>query len=292
MMDHEFEIGRFNELRVVKELHHGVYLDGGEAFGEILLPAKASPKGLKNGDKVNVFLYYDSEDRVIATTIQPHGMAGDFAAMRVVEVNEVGAFLDWGIPGKDLLVPFREQNRALEPGQLVVVYVYLDTHQGRIVASTRIDKFLDQTPPRYKPWQEVALLIARPTELGYMAVIDNAHSGLLYANEVFEKLQEGDLRTGYIKNIRPDGKIDLTLRKRGYEEAKSLTSAVLEALEKNGGFLPLTDKSAPEDIYDRFGVSKKAFKQAVGALYKKRLIRLDSDGIRTGSESKGTGRKK
>lgn len=274
------KIGRMNRLRVVKEVSFGAYLDGGELYGEILLPLKAMPEGLAPEDEVDVFLYYDSEDRIIATTVMPLAMEGEFAALDVVEVNQVGAFLDWGIPGKDLLVPFREQNRPLAPGQRVVVRVYLEPQQGRIVATTKIDKFLNVPHPPYTPWQEVELLIARRTDIGYAAIVDQTHWGLLYANEVFEDLHEGDVRTGYIKSMRPDGKIDLSLQKLGYDKVDDVLDKILQTLEEHGGFLSVTDKSSPETIYDLFGISKKTYKKAVGALFKQRLVSIDPDGIR------------
>ncbi len=274
------EIGRFNRMRIVKEVEFGDYLDGGEEFGEVLLPLKAVPKGAKPGDEIDVFLYLDSEDRPITTTIEPLAQVGDFAALTVVEVTEFGAFLDWGIPGKDLLLPFREQTRPLEVRQRVVVHVTLDPKQGRIVASMRLNKFASKTRHDFRIWDEVHLLICKQTDLGYPAIVNNSHWGLLYANEVFEPLEEGDERTGYIKNFRDDGKIDLTLHKLGYQKVEQSLDPILETLKARGGFLPVTDKSSPETIYGLFGISKKTYKKSVGALFKQRLITIGDDGIR------------
>lgn len=274
------ELGRFNRMRIVKEVDFGDYLDGGEEYGEVLLPLKAVPKGAKPGDELDVFLYLDSEDRPITTTVAPLAQVGDFAALTVVEVTEFGAFLDWGVPGKDLLLPFREQTRPLEPGQKVVVHVTLDPKQGRIIASMRLNKYVAESWGDLKPWQEVSLLICRPVEIGYPAIINNHSLGLLYANEVFEPLEEGDERTGYIKAFRDDGKIDLTLHKLGYQKVEDSLDPILRTLKVRGGFIPVTDKSSPETIYGLFGISKKTYKKSVGALFKQRLITIDPDGIR------------
>lgn len=281
------QLGEINRLLILKEVSFGVYLDGGPDIPEILLPLKAVPKGAVPGEEIDVFLYHDSEDRLIATTFFPSAIVGEFASMPVVEMNQVGAFVDWGIPGKDLLIPFREQIPGMEPGQDVIVHVYLDSKQGRIVGSARIDRFLDRTAPSYQPGEEVDLLIARRTDLGFSAIVNDQHWGLLYAGEVFEPVEVGDRRKGFIKAVRPDGKIDLSLQKRGYEKVEDILMKILRVLQENKGFLPLTDKSTPEAVYERFGVSKKTFKQALGALYKKRVITLDPDGIRIAPAGSG-----
>lgn len=279
------KIGEINRLLILKEVSFGVYLDGGRDVEEILLPLKAVPEGAKPGDEVDVFLYYDSEDRLIATTFFPKAIVGEFAAMDIVEMTDVGAFVDWGIPGKDLLVPFREQTPGMAPGQRVIVRVYLDPKQGRVVGSAKIDRFLDQAPPDYRPGDEADLLIVRRTDLGYAAIVNDAHWGLLYADEVFEKLEPGDRRKGFIKSVRADGKIDLSLQKRGYEKVEDILMKILRVLQENKGYLPISDKSSPEAIYERFGVSKKTFKQAIGALYKNRVIVIEPDGIRISPSS-------
>ncbi len=283
------KIGEINKLLILKEVSFGVYLDGGPNVEEILLPLKAVPKGAVPGSEIDVFLYYDSEDRLIATTFFPKAIVGEFAAMPVVEMNEIGAFVDWGIPGKDLLVPFREQIPGMEPGRDVIVRVYLDPKQGRVVGSAKIDRFLDKTPHHYRAGDEVDLLIARETDLGFSAIVNGEHWGLLYADEVFEPLELGDRKKGFIKAVRQDGKIDLSLQKRGYEKVEDILMKILRVLQENRGFLPLTDKSTPEAIYDQFGVSKKTFKQAIGALYKNRVITLDPDGIRIAPAGSGHG---
>lgn len=273
------EIGRMNRLKVVKEVDFGLYLDGGEEFGEILLPQRYVPRRTRPGDMLDVFIYYDSEDRIIATTETPKAMAGEFALLKVVSVDDYGAFLDWGLT-KDLLLPFSEQQRRLARGEWRTVRVYLDSRTNRIVASTKIDKFLDQAPPSYKPGEEVSLYIFEQTDLGFSAIVNNAHWGLIHAHEIYENLKGGMRTSGYVKEVRPDGKIDLSLQKPGYEKVGDVSKELLEMLEAQGGFLPLTDKSSPKAIHGLLGVSKKTFKKAVGALYKQRLITLEEKGIR------------
>ncbi len=272
------DIGKFNTLKIVKFTDFGVYLDGGE-LGEILLPRRYVRGDLRPGDRVDVFLYLDSEDRLVATTEKPLAIVGQFAHLKVKAVNEVGAFLDWGLP-KDLLVPFREQRMPMAEGRSYFVFLYLDGASRRIVASARLNKFIDPAPPAYAEGQEVDLLIVKRTELGFSAIINNAHWGVLYENEVFRDLGIGERVKGYVKKVREDQKIDLRLQKSGYRKVTDLTETILNALRDNGGFLEITDHSSPERIRALFGTSKKAFKMAVGALYKKRLIALEPDGLR------------
>ena len=271
------EIGKFNTLKTVKSVDFGVYLDGGD-LGEILLPGRYVPAGAKIGENVGVFLYFDSEDRLIATTETPLARVGDFAFLEVAAVNSVGAFLKWGLP-KDLFVPFSEQRPPMKTGRKYVVYIYLDNASRRLAASAKIDKHLSKEPPPFKSNQEVDLLIYGRTELGYKAIINNSHGGILYENEVYQELHPGDRITGYIRKVRDDGKIDLRLDKPGYGGVGELAEQILETLRANHGFLGLTDKSPAGEIGRLFGVSKNAFKMAVGALYKKRLITLDAFGI-------------
>lgn len=271
------EIGKFNTLKIVKTVDFGVYLDGGD-LGEILLPRRYVPAGAKDGESVGVFLYFDSEDRLIATTETPLARVGDFAFLEAAAVNSVGAFLKWGLP-KDLFVPFSEQRPPMNAGRKYVVFVYLDNASRRIAASAKIDKHLSKEPASFKPGQEVDLLVYGRTELGYKAIIDNSHGGILYKNEVYRELHPGDRIKGYIRKIRDDGKIDLRLDKPGYGGVGDLAGQILEALRANDGFLEVTDKSPAEEIGRLFGVSKNAFKMAVGALYKRRLITLDAFGI-------------
>ena len=272
------QIGKLNHLEVLKELDFGIYLDGGD-LGEILMPKRYVPEGTMLGDFIEAFIYLDSEDRLIATTEKPLAQIEEFALLEVVSVTPVGAFLNWGLP-KDLFVPFREQRKPMEVGKKYLVYVYLDTNSKRIAASSKIENYLDNIPVDYDENEEVDLIIVNETDLGYNAIIDYSHLGVLYKNEVFQELNPGDRVQGYIKKIRPDGKIDLRLDKIGYEKITSFVDRIIVELQKNKGFLPLTDKSSPEEIYKTFKISKKNFKAAIGALYKKRFIALEDNGIR------------
>lgn len=272
------EIGKTNHLEVVKEVDFGIYLDGGD-LGEILMPKRYVPEGTMPGDMLETFIYLDSEDRLVATTEKPLAMVEEFALLEVVSVTPVGAFLNWGLP-KDLFVPFREQRQSMEEGKKYLVYVYVDINTKRIAASSKIEQYLDNIPVDYDLDEEVDLIIVNETDLGYNAIIDNSHFGILYKNEVFQPLNPGDKVQGYIKKIRTDGKIDLRLEKIGYEKISSFVDRIIAELQKNKGFLPLTDKSSPEEIYQTFKISKKNFKAAIGALYKKRFIALEDNGIR------------
>lgn len=272
------EIGKYNTLTIVKDLDFGVYLDGGNGL-EILLPARYVPKNVKPGVEVEVFVYHDNEGRLIATTDRPYAIAGEFAFMTVKSVNDMGAFLEWGIM-KDLLVPFREQKAKMREGGVYLVYVHVDHVTQRIVASAKIDKYLDNVIPEYTPNQEVNLLVAEETEIGYKVIISNLHWGLVYRNEVFRPLETGDRLKGYIKEVREDEKIDVSLTPLGYKKVTSITDRILDSLKGQGGFLPVHDKSDPKQIYALFQCSKKAFKQAIGALYKEKKIRIEPNGIR------------
>lgn len=276
------EIGKYNSLRVIKEVDFGVYLDGDQE-GEILMPIRYVPAKCQVGDYVDVFLYLDSEDRPIATTEKPFAQVGEFAMLRVKSVNKIGTFLDWGIM-KDLLVPFREQKVTMLEGRSYLVYIYVDEESKRIVASAKLNKFLDKSLPEYAVGQEVELVIESETDLGYKAIINNCHWGILYENEVFEQLAKGLKIKGFIKKIRPDNKIDLSLHPLGYEKVDPLTQMILDELKKEGGFIPVSDKSDAEEVYRVFGISKKSFKQALGALYKRRIITINPDGIRLNSQ--------
>ena len=272
------EIGKYNVLKVVKDLDFGLYLEGGE-LGEILLPRRYVPINCTVDDELEVFIYLDSEDRLIATTEMPEAEVGEFAYLKAVEVGKVGAFMDWGLP-KDLLVPFREQKADIEKGRGYVVYVYLDDESKRIAASSKVEKFLDNIPPEYEEGQEVDLLIYHQSDLGYKAIINNTHSGMIYANEVFKKIRKGDKLKGYIKKVRSDDKIDLMLEKPGYEKVDSIAQSILDKLKDHQNFLKITDKSPADEISSMFGISKKTFKKAIGTLYKQRIISIDPDGIR------------
>jgi len=272
------EIGKINHLEVVKEVDFGIYLDGGD-LGEILMPKRYVPDGTQPEDMIDAFIYLDSEDRLVATTEKPLAMVEEFALLEVVSVTPIGAFMNWGLP-KDLFVPFREQRQPMEQGWKYLVYVYLDTNTKRIAASSKIEHYLDNIPVDYDVDEEVDLIIVNETDLGYNAIIDNCHLGVIFKNEVFQPLNPGDKVPGFIKKIRTDGKIDLCLQKAGYEKISPLADKIISELEKNQGFLPLTDKSSPEEIYKAFKVSKKNFKSAIGALYKKRMISLEENGIK------------
>ncbi|MDR1344994.1 MAG: GntR family transcriptional regulator [Tannerellaceae bacterium] len=273
-----FEIGKYNKLRVVKDLDFGLYLDGGDGV-EILLPARYVPKNSKPGDEIEVFIYHDNEGRVIATTARPLAIAGEFSFMEVRSVNQTGAFLNWGIM-KELLVPFREQKAPMQEGRWYLVYVHVDHVTGRIVASARIDKYLDNVMPAYAHGQEVNILVADETDIGYKVIINNLHWGLVYRNETFRSVEKGELLKGYIKSVREDEKIDVSLTPPGYRKIKGVAGGILESLKVHGGFMSVHDKSDPGEIYALFGCSKKAFKQAVGALYKDGLITIETTGIR------------
>lgn len=272
------EIGKYNTLKIIKDLDFGVYLDGGNGL-EILLPARYVPKNIKPGDEVEVFLYHDNEGRPIATTARPRATVGEFEFMEVKSVSNAGAFLDWGLM-KDLLVPFREQKMPMREGKWYLVYLRIDQVTGRVMASARVEKFLHNVPPRYEPNEEVNLLVADETEIGYKVIINNLHWGMVYYNEVFRRLEKGEHLKGYIKEVREDEKIDVSLSPLGYQRIEGVAGRILETLKVQGGFLPVHDKSEPEVIYSLFQCSKKAFKQAIGTLYKQHLIAIEPDGIR------------
>ena len=272
------EIGKINTLKVVRETGNGVYLDG-EQLEEILMPQKFVTANVKSAGQAEVFIYTDSEDRLVATTEQPLAKVGEFAFLKAVATNRFGVFLDWGLP-KDLLVPYSEQKVKMIEGKKYLVFVYLDKLSNRIVASAKVDKFLDNTPPEYITGQAVDILIAGETDLGYKAIVNNEHWGVLYKNQVFKPLSSGDKITGYINKIREDDKIDLLVEKPGYEKIDSISAAILKALKENRGFIALSDNSSPEMIQSMLGISKKNFKKAIGNLYKQRIIEFKSDGIK------------
>jgi len=272
------KIGERASLKILREKSFGLYLDGGE-LGEVLLPHREVPKDNVIGADLDVFVYTDSEDRPVATLAKPKAMPGEFARLKCVEVTGVGAFLDWGLP-KDLLVPFREQKARMEPGRTYLVRVHFDEVSGRIMASTRITRFLDKTPHHFKPGDEVDLVIFAKTDLGYKAIVNGTHSGLLFAEGVFQELQLGEKTKGYIAGVRPDGKIDLTLHASGRGKVMSLEERVLAELEARGGFWAIGDHSSAAEIHDELGVSKRTFKQAIGGLFKKGSISIEDRGIR------------
>jgi predicted RNA-binding protein (virulence factor B family) len=271
-------IGERNTLSIIRESTPGLYLNGGE-LGEILLPRRYIPRDLKQGDSLDVFIYLDSEDRLVATTETPYATVGEFVFLKVVSVNpRVGAFLDWGLT-KDLLLPFREQDEPVRVGQKVIVHVHLDAKTNRIVASTRLHRHLSKDTPAYADGQRVDLLVTGETPLGYSAIVENAHRGLLYRDQTSAVVKIGDKLKGFVRSVRPGGKIDLSLDASGYKRVASLQLQIVQALERNGRRLAFDDSSSPESIREAFGVSKKAFKQALGALYKSRRIRFQTPGI-------------
>lgn len=272
------EIGRINTLQVTKQVTFGLYMDGGEA-GEILLPKRYVPEGTIVQDWLDLFIYLDSEDRLIATTETPLVMVDECAFLKVVAVTPVGAFLDWGLP-KDLLVPFNEQDRPMEVGRSYAVVVLVDDATNRIMASSRLHDYLDEeADDDIEVGQSVELLIAGQTDLGYKAVINHDYLGLIFKNEVFQELKFGDQVTGFVKSIRDDGKIDLRLNSDKKSTVDELSEKILDHLKHNDGSSQLTDKSPPEAIYRSYGVSKANYKRALSSLYKQRLILITHEKI-------------
>ncbi|MDD3815063.1 MAG: type I-B CRISPR-associated protein Cas8b1/Cst1 [Desulfocapsaceae bacterium] len=272
------QIGRMNKLKVKSTRDYGVHLEGGE-LGDILLKSRYVPEDCKPGDEIEVFVYVDREDHLRATTQRPKATVGQFVLLQVVENSASGSYLDWGLE-LDLFVPKSEQLERMEEGQSYIVYVVLDETNNRIMASSKVDKFLSQQPPDYAQGEEVDLLIFDRTDLGYRAVVNQVHGGMLYENEVFQELFYGQQLKGYIKKIREDLKIDLSLQPQGYQGVDNVSQAILQTIKEHGGSMAVSDKSQPEEIYSLFGVSKKIFKKAIGALYKKRLISIDASGIK------------
>ena len=272
------QIGKYNTLEVLREVDFGIYLKG-DNDEEILLPSRYVPHNCRLGDKINVFVYLDSEDRIIATTEHPYAQVGEFAYLQVKSTNRVGAFLDWGLM-KDILVPFREKKMTMKEGYSYIVYLYVDNESQRIAASAKLDKYLDNVPINYIPNQEVDILVVQRTDLGYKVIIDNLHWGMVYHNEIFTNIERGDKLKGYIKQIRNDEKIDVSLQPFGYEKIDALSQQILDVLKDNDNYLPLSDKSPAETIYNYFSCSKKNFKKAIGALYRKHLILILNNGIK------------
>jgi predicted RNA-binding protein (virulence factor B family) len=272
------QIGERASLTILRDSRYGVYLDGGD-LGEILLPRAEMPRDWSIGAIVDVFLYNDSEDRQVATLREPFAMIGQFARLRCVAVSGVGAFLDWGLP-KDLLVPFREQKMRMEVGKFYLVHIHIDEESGRIVASTRLNRYLDLTPAPWRGGEQVELVIYGKTPLGYKAIIENTHSGLIFANDVFQPMQQGEKLKGYIADRRPDGKIDLTLHPPGRQRVDDLQEKILAELKARGGYWAIGDHCSADEINEEVGVSKRTFKQAIGALLKQRKIGIEPKGIR------------
>lgn len=267
-------IGKINKLRINRCVDFGYYLVDDEGC-EVLMPRRYITPQMHVGDMVEVFVYNDSENRPIAVTEQPKAVVGDFVLMRVKAVNAVGAFLDWGLSAKDLLVPFREQRVRMVAGRWYIVHVYLDHESNRIVASAKLDKFLDNRLPHYYHRQKVDVLIVQRTDLGYKVIVDNLYWGMVYQSETYTSVNVGERHTGFIKQVRDDGKIDVTLSKIEKMRVDDLSQAILDEMKKTGGVLALNDKSSPEDIAKVFQCSKKDFKKALGQLYKLKLVSLN-----------------
>ncbi len=271
-------IGERATLTILREKPHGLFLDGRE-LGEILLPRGEMPREWSVGTALEVFLYTDSEDRPVATLKVPKVMPGQFGRLKCVAITGVGAFLDWGL-SKDLLVPFREQKVRMDVGKNYLVFVMVDERSGRIVASTRLTRHMDQTPHDFRPGQEVDLIVFAKTDLGYKAIIDGTHSGLIFASEVFQPLNSGEVLKGHIAVIREDGKIDLSLQAAGRARVDDLEERIVKELEARGGYWAIGDHSPAAEINDELGVSKRTFKQATGALFRKKRISIEDKGLR------------
>jgi predicted RNA-binding protein (virulence factor B family) len=272
------EIGKRNTLAIIRDSPVGIYLDAGEQ-GEILMPNRYVPRKFNQGDRLEVFVYRDSEDRLVATTETPLAEVGEVATLKVVSINRnVGAFLDWGL-AKDLLLPFREQVGPVRVGQSVIVRVYLDEKTRRVAASMKLGKSTKVEPPDYRTGQAVEFLVIEKTDLGYKALVENTHPGMLYHEGISQPVAIGQKLKGFVRGVRPDGKIDLSFDQTGYQRVAPLAVRIVEALQRGGGRLSVDDDSSPETIRQLFGVSKKAFKQALGTLYKARRIQFCKPGI-------------
>ena len=275
----QLKLGKRNLLKVLRIKEHGVYLEGGD-IGDILLPKRYVPEGTKVGDTLDVFLYLDQEERPIATTETPLAKVGDFAYLKCTWVNEYGAFLDWGLM-KNVFCPFHEQKKKMEIGESYIVYLYIDKESYRIAATAKVDRWLDNPNETggLRPGQHVSLLVWQKTDLGFKVIIDNHFGGLVYQDQIFQYIHTGDRIDGYIQNVRPDGKVDVTLQPTGRRLTTDFAETLLQWLKDNGGHCDLGDKSDAEDIKRRFQVSKKTYKRAIGELYKRRLITLEETGI-------------
>jgi len=271
------QVGRLNTLKVVKEKEFGMYLDA-DQLGEILLPKRYIPKGLKVGEEVEVLVYLDSDDELIATTETPKVQVGEFAALTCVAVNQVGAFFDWGLP-KDLLVPFSQQKNRVEEGETHLLFVYLDQLTNRIVATTKVDALLNREEAPYRTGDQVSIIIGDKTNIGFKCIIDNRFWGVLFFQDAFRQLRKGEKTTAFIKRVREDGKIDLSLQEVGYKKVRNILDDIMDYLEVQGGEMALTDKASPEAIPAVFKVSKGTYKKALGALYKDQKIVLSKEKV-------------
>jgi uncharacterized protein len=273
------EIGQYNDLEILRETSVGLYL-GTENGEDVLLPHRYCPESYQLGDTIRVFVYPDNEGRKVATNLIPKVLVNEFAFLQVKAIETAGAFMDWGLD-KDLMVPFREQRQRMEKGRWYVVYLYIDEKTGRLVGSNKIEHRLQNDQLKVKEGDEVELLIMQKTDLGYTAIINNEHKGLIYENEIYQEINIGQKLTGYVKTIRPDNKMDISLQPLGYRNSiDPLYDLLTKKLMENGGFLPLNDKSSPDLVYETLGISKKAFKRIIGALYKNREIEITPEGIK------------
>lgn len=277
MADSSIKVGEYNLLRIARAFDFGLYL--GEGKDVVLLPKRFIPPGVEVGDMLKVFVYHDSEDRLIATTQQPKGTVGDIVNLPVVSVTAQGAFMDWGLM-KDLFVPKSKQLMGMRVGGHYFVKIYLDERTGRIAASEKVESYLSNEQLTVKELEPVDLLVYRRTDIGFVVIINNRHTGVLHFNDVFSDIQPGDRLQGYIKNIREGNKIDVGTGKTGYQRVEDEVGKVMRLLKENNGYLPYHDKSSPEDIYSFFGMSKKTFKMTTGNLYKNRKIVFTSTGIK------------
>ena len=271
------KLGDYNTLKIVKSVDFGLYLDGGNA-GEILLPTRYVPKNAKIGDELEVFIYLDQDEKLVTTTLHPLAKVGDIACLEVAWVNEYGAFLNWGLM-KDLFCPFREQKMRMQKGYHYVVYIKEDEESHRLIATAKVDKYLYSDRPPYKHGDAVDILIWQKTDLGFKAIVDNHYQGLIYEDQIFQPLHTGDRMTAYVDHIRQDNKIDITLQPTGRRQTEEFSEVLLRYLQENDGHCDLGDKSPSELIADRFKVSKKVYKKAVGDLYRRRLITISDNGI-------------
>lgn len=276
------EIGKYNTLTILRDTKVGLFLgnptEDPEGTHDVLLPNKYVPNDFEIGDEITVFIYLDHEERPVATTLEPYIFLNEFALLRVNYVNQIGAFMNWGME-KDILVPFKEQARPMEQGKRYLVYMYMDEKTNRLVASSKLNQFLNNDDITVEVGEEVDLIVSHITDLGINVIINEKHKGLLYKNEVYDDLRTGDRIVGFIKNIRPDGKIDVSVRKLGFESIEPSSQIILDELKASRGFLRLNDDSHPEDIKTVLKMSKKTFKKAIGLLYKQKLIDIKDDGI-------------
>jgi len=273
------EIGRYNELRILRQTSVGLYL-GNESGEDVLLPNKYCPESYKLEDKMEVFVYRDYAGRKVATNLTPKIFLNEFALLQVTAVADVGAFMDWGME-KDLMVPFKEQRQKMEEGRWYIVYLDIDKKTDRLYASNKIEKFLQNEVLTLEEGEEVELLVLQKTDIGFSVIVNNAHKGLIFKNEIFKELNIGDKLNGFVKKIREDNKIDISIQPIGYDNFNDTNSELIyRTLVENKGFLAVTDKSSPNEIYLQFGISKKAFKKSIGALYKQRKITIQLKGIK------------